>query len=528
MNRQWLLCLSNEHDANELTNHLDNIHQGRKQDSLIFVGSQGHSNLLKHLSKGEPNMLTSNYPVFMPISYKNDIHLRLDSNIFFYRYNDDGTYELSDIFAVKGGPSIELEVGKWTFDHGMMLLNSKNRWERRTNLQLSTFINCMANNPGWAEFIKDKKGNIVDSKGYFQNMLFYITDRLNLTVETVEAPWEMKLLDNGSWTSTIGFLQRKEADVVSSGIGVNLLRSYSIDHTIPTHVAPITLIAAVPEGVSPNMWVYVRVFGVNQWMIFIILLVLMVMGFSIINAISEDLSGREFGTKKGSNRNYKLKSSSSALSMVCLYTIQMGSHTNSQKLAPRLLTFTMSILTLLVFAFYTTDITAEMTSGPADIPITTFEDVLHHKYKVVAHTSYDERFLARSKPGSAKLEVYKNHFEKKKNRYECINAVIQDLDAKTLFYAPPSILISHTQSYKMLTEKVFPLKMDDSVNSFVGLALQKDSEFLQVFNHYILKALEVGELKRLYRNYHKDLFIKENFEMTEPQPLGSHGHNHEK
>ena len=95
----------------------------------------------------------------------------------------------------------------------------------------------------------------------------------------------------------------------------------------------------------------------------------------------------------------------------------------------------MSILTLLVFVFYSNDITAEMTSGPPIIPIRTFEDVLHHGYKVIARTSYDERFLASSKPGSARLEVYKNNFEKKSNLYEILQAVIQDPDAKTLFYA---------------------------------------------------------------------------------------------
>ena len=518
MSLQWLLCLSNDQDVNQLANHMDKIHQGRKQDGLIFIGNQGHENLLKQLSQGAPYILTPNYPVFMPISYQKYIQFRLDSNILFYSDNNDGTYELNDIFAVKGGPSMELEVGKWSVDHGLILLKSKNRWERRNNLKQSTFVNCFANNPGWAEFIKDKNGNNVGSEGYFIDMLSYITDNLNLTIEIVEASWEMELLPNGSWTSTIGFLQRKEADVVSSGIGVNLQRSYSIDHPIPTHVIPITLTAAIPVGVSPNMWVYLTVFGVYQWVIFIALLVLMVMGFTIINITTEDLSGREFGTKRGTNNNYKINSLSSALSMVCLYTIQMGSHTNSKKFAPRLLTFTMSILTLFVFAFYTTDITAQMTSGPSDIPIRTFEDVLHHNYKVIARTSYDENTLASSKPGTAKLAVYRNLYEKKKDLSEALNAVIQDSDGKTLFYSPP--IVPQTLSDKMLTDKVFPLKMDDSVKAIVGLALQKNSEFFQVFNHYILKALEFGEFKRLYRNYHTDLFIKENFEMAEPQPLG--------
>ena len=69
-NQQWLLCLSNDQDGNGLTNHLASIHQHNQQDGLILVGSQGHEKLLKHLSDGAPSILTSNYPVFIPFSYK--------------------------------------------------------------------------------------------------------------------------------------------------------------------------------------------------------------------------------------------------------------------------------------------------------------------------------------------------------------------------------------------------------------------------------------------------------------------------
>ena len=76
------------------------------------------------------------------------------------------------------------------------------------------------------------------------------------------------------------------------------------------------------------------------------------------------------------------------------------------------------------------------------------------------------------------------------------------------------------QNDKLLKDQLFALKMDDSVYSTAGLALQLDSEFRQIFNHYILKAFETGEFMRVYRYYHLDLFTKENFEMPEPQPLG--------
>ena len=57
---------------------------------------------------GAPPLFISNYPVFMPTSYKNDIKLRLDSNIIFFSDQEDGSYGLQDIFAVKGGAESKL------------------------------------------------------------------------------------------------------------------------------------------------------------------------------------------------------------------------------------------------------------------------------------------------------------------------------------------------------------------------------------------------------------------------------------
>ena len=75
MTNQWLLCLTNDKDDSELSNHLDSIHHHRKQDGVIFIGFQGHENLLQQLPDGRSTIFTSNYPVFMPITYKNCIQL---------------------------------------------------------------------------------------------------------------------------------------------------------------------------------------------------------------------------------------------------------------------------------------------------------------------------------------------------------------------------------------------------------------------------------------------------------------------
>ena len=69
-------------------------------------------------------------------------------------------------------------------------------------------------------------------------------------------------------------------------------------------------------------------------------------------------------------------------------------------------------------------------------------------------------------------------------------------------------------------DQLFTIKLNDLSKEGTYFALQKDSEFLGIFNYYLLKEIEHGITKRLYRKYHMDLFAKEQFGMPEPQPLG--------
>ena len=492
MRHQWLLCLSDSLDVTELANHLALTHQHRRQDGIVLIGRTGHEHLLKELNKGSPSLLTTNYPVFMPTSYKDDIKLRLDSNIIFFNDSSAGNWKLLDIFSVKNGLPITLEVGKWDTGNGMMLQNSLNRWDRRTDLKGASFVNCVFR----------------DWNPEFQTMLSYITDNLNLTIDIIESvDYSLKLLENGSWTGEIGYLQRKEVDVVSSNLGITLKRSHYIDYPIATERRTLTLHAAIRNGSAPNMWVYVNVYGLSQWLIYASMLLLMVTGLHLSNILSPDISGRKFGTKRGANKNYQLDSASSGLVLVCLYTIQMGSHTNSKLLASRLLTLTVSMFTFLFFAYYSTDITSEMTSGSPEIPIKSFQDVLHYDYQVITNTPYFEYLLSSAKPGTAKNIVYKNNHKvmKTTEAYEKVRS-----DSKTLLMAYETTVKDGTA----------PLKIEDSVYSISGLALQRDSEFLQLFNHYILRGYETGFFKRLFRNSNVDLFTRESYEMVEPQPLG--------
>ena len=145
-----------------------------------------------------------------------------------------------------------------------------------------------------------------------------------------------------------------------------------------SHFGKLTLISANPKGLWINMWAYVKVFGVPQWLIFMSLII----SFIILNAMFIDLS-------KVSMQESPISSVFNATSIAFLLMIQLGDLSNVKGLGARILMFTTSMLTLWMFLCYSTDIIAEMTSGPPNIPVKNFEDVIQNGYTVFARYSVD-------------------------------------------------------------------------------------------------------------------------------------------
>ena len=145
--------------------------------------------------------------------------------------------------------------------NGFRFQNSMNRWDRRVNLEGVTLDNSLGEHSYQANIFKNENGVIVGSSGWFQDVLFYATDRLNLKVRTKVVPHtkDWKKLDNGSWTGGPGILQRREADVCSSAVGITFERTSVVDFPLPIIFRRCSLITAMPKGTSLNMWAYIQV-----------------------------------------------------------------------------------------------------------------------------------------------------------------------------------------------------------------------------------------------------------------------------
>ena len=147
-----------------------------------------------------------------------------------------------------------------------------------------------------------------------------------------------------------------------------------------------------------------------------------------------------------------------------------------------------------------------MTAGKSGIPIKNFEDVIHHGYKVVTHGDFYKSLLANAGPGSAKHQVYKMHLENEElwtntrdetgsYQYEFLRDLRLPENSKTLLYTTSNMMRSTSAVWnKQIINDLFALKMEDMVKLAGGHILQKDSEFLPIFNHYLAKQFENGLL----------------------------------
>ena len=188
-------CISNDNmEYGVVIEHVIQLHNNRRQDALIVIGGgEGHRQLLTGLSNNVTTSLifTSNYPVFVPLEYSNDIALRLDSHITFYEVEPNGV-RLTDKFAVKGGTPIILDLGRWTTLKGFRYETSKNRWDRRKDLHNASFVYSLYNTTPRL-VIRDEQGNIIGSKGYSSEVLQDIAESLNMIMEAPE------VLPPGRW-----------------------------------------------------------------------------------------------------------------------------------------------------------------------------------------------------------------------------------------------------------------------------------------------------------------------------------------
>ena len=156
-----------------------------------------------------------------------------------------------------------------------------------------------------------------------------------------------------------------------AGLTYTPQRKAVIGYTIPIFAkVPVSCIAPRNQAAAMNYWVYVDIFPRHVWALQAASLLTLALGFflvrvSRVNRFHPQDDPENFGL---------LNSVALVATMIMQLTYEVGVRSGSA----RVLFYVTSISAYLMFAYYTCDLTARMTSGPAQVPIRSFQGLINH------------------------------------------------------------------------------------------------------------------------------------------------------
>ena len=144
-------------------------------------------------------------------------------------------------------------------------------------------------------------------------------------------------------------------------------------------------------------------------------------------------------------------------------------------------------------------------------------------FRVNTYSPYYQSQFATEKPGTPKHIIYKKYLENRKlvNSMKTVKDTMAEVleEPKTLMYGNIAVIGPFSRIERELRSQFQALKIDDGSWMLTTIALQKNSEFHQVFNYYILKQYEHGLRRKNFQRLWSDYLRNENFGINEAYPL---------
>ena len=399
--------------------------------------------------------------------------INLKSSVFLIDPSFANKTRIFEIFRVKMGKPILQEIGSWTTLRGLEIWK-KNKWDRRTDFQGQILINTILHYPPLA-VIKENENPV----GIFQDIVNVMKQRLNFTIlhtSPSDLKWGSKNED-GSWNGMVGMLARKEADISTAGLTITQTRSEAISFAIALHENRNT-ISVIASGNSiklVNVGTYLATFKKETWFCTCIILALISSALYLTTREGNESLGNTF-------------------KMFIQKDITMSKRNASFRIAASVGFF----FSIVFYASYSAVFTSVLTVTPPGQEIKSFSDLLSLGYEVyIWKSGQNVEYLKNSSLGSDKSNIYQNMINGQSS-YE-ISSVEDGL--KALKRNVPTVFFGGSTSFFGHPEVVAMPKFLESYRVAESFGLQRNSEFQDVFNHFLLKMDEDGILDKITKKW---------------------------
>ena len=429
----------------EVILRIGTLADAKQLDMLLFVGA-GHSQLIRHLQNRLGTFNFGTYGIMESQYRALRLSLRLDTKILFFERTNDRGFRLVEEYSVMGRSVESRQVGYWrrAGGGGAVRMTSRGIWDRRSNLMGVQLRNTVLTQGALTTVERDSERGVVAAKGSLQRVWRHLEALLNFTTVLNEpADGKFGLLSKSGWDGSVRMLLDARTDVVTCGLTRSPARAQVVDFTAPLAQETATFFMYK----SPHAWRTAAL--VSVWVTPLV--------FLVVNNLSARIP--------------------------------------RAAIFRRVLFFALGVLAYLSVANYS-HLLQQFTllRLPPDV-LGSFDDLFEKGYSIITvKSTASHGLLADSDPGSTMNNLYQKGTDN-----NIVTAVEDIAEAKQKLRESggAALLFGSAQLMGDDTEDFLQLRFSDGVGGNVGWALQKHSEFTELFDYHIGKMRKSGTLSKI-------------------------------
>ena len=260
-------------------------------------------------------------------------------------------------------------------------------------------------------------------------------------------------------------LIEEDIDLIA-GLMVSKQRQSALDFTWPIYDLKITLLSSRSQTPRLNVWVYVNVFPVAAWLSGFAILIVLALCFSV--------SCQETITQ--------------SITLMGRLFLQIGYELPIRGYASRGLLMAAALYLNIIFMYYTSDLTANMTASPEELVVRSFDDVERLGYNVYGPP--EGRLAANVMRNAPEQSAMKRIYQ---NKYIIEEYLQQDMEGIAKKMIDGEIQPGFMWTFPRNNMKnLVASDILEAVDTPKTLAFNKDSELFSLFDHEVLKMIESG------------------------------------
>ncbi len=271
------------------------------------------------------------------------------------------------------------------------------------------------------------------------------------------------------------------------GLSQTFRRSKVIDYSLPLLKDIVTLLAPAKKSDDAvhNYSVYLGIFAVQGWLFTATLIAFTALGFFLV------------ARERYPEETAPVATLARGATLSARHHLHLGVTVPAPAWSVRILIWTSSIGGLLVYTYYTCDLTALTTSSSEPSYVRSFNDVIEQQYQVVVlNDSAAEEILSTSRPRSPMRRVYETTMVGKRDAFTAIRE-----EGNRIVLDRPKHLMFGTDLLPGLDGRFVALDIEDAYKGQLAFGLRKNSEFTDLFNYHLHRMEVAGLLSRIRRKW---------------------------